>query len=254
MGMYCITQRTLLDTLYCPKWEGNPKERGYAYIHSWFILLSSKASLVAQTVKNLPAMQETWVQCLGGEDPLEKGMATYSSILAWRIPCTERNLVGYSLWGHKESNTTERLSFHFTLVNTQVSLEAQTIKNLPAIQETWVPSLGGENPLEKGMATHLVFLPGEFHRQRNLVGYSPWDHRVRHDWETLASLTLLLVNTQTVVMNLKDELTFIFHTIFPCYFFRGKQLHLLFMVGKWSNCLAAFYECILFVSLHCFRC
>ena len=41
---------------------------------------------MAQTVKNLPAMQETWVQSLGREDPLEKGMATHSSILAWRIP------------------------------------------------------------------------------------------------------------------------------------------------------------------------
>ena len=44
------------------------------------------ASLVTQTVKNLPAMQETWVQSLGQEDPLEEGMATHSSILAWRIP------------------------------------------------------------------------------------------------------------------------------------------------------------------------
>ena len=43
--------------------------------------------LVAQTVKNLPAMRETWVQPLGWEDALEKGMATHSSILAWRIPC-----------------------------------------------------------------------------------------------------------------------------------------------------------------------
>ena len=46
------------------------------------------ASLVAQQVKNLPAMQETWVQSLGWEDPLEKGKATHSSILAWRIPWT----------------------------------------------------------------------------------------------------------------------------------------------------------------------
>ena len=46
------------------------------------------ASLVAQLVKNLPAMQETWVQSLGCEDPLEKGTATVSSILAWRIPWT----------------------------------------------------------------------------------------------------------------------------------------------------------------------
>ena len=47
------------------------------------------ASLVAQTVKHLPAMQETWVQYLGQEDPLEKEMATHSSTLAWRIPWTE---------------------------------------------------------------------------------------------------------------------------------------------------------------------
>ena len=52
-------------------------------------LLSTIASLVTQTVKNLPTMWETQVQYLGQEDPLEKGMATHSSILAWRIPWTE---------------------------------------------------------------------------------------------------------------------------------------------------------------------
>ena len=46
------------------------------------------ASLVAQMVKNLPSMQETWVRSLGWEDPLEKGKATHSSILAWKIPRT----------------------------------------------------------------------------------------------------------------------------------------------------------------------
>ena len=48
----------------------------------------SWASLIAQLVKNPPAMQETWVLSLGWEDPLEKGTATHSSILAWRIPWT----------------------------------------------------------------------------------------------------------------------------------------------------------------------
>ena len=47
------------------------------------------ASQVAQSVKNLPVFQKTWVRSLGQEDPLEKGMATHSSVLAWRIPCTE---------------------------------------------------------------------------------------------------------------------------------------------------------------------
>ena len=54
---------------------------------------------MAQLVKNPPAMQVAWVRSLGWEDPMEKGMATHSSILAWRIP-----------WGCKESDTTERLS------------------------------------------------------------------------------------------------------------------------------------------------
>ena len=51
-------------------------------------LPKTRASLVAQLVKNPPATQETWVQILGWEDPLEKGKATHSSILAWRIPWT----------------------------------------------------------------------------------------------------------------------------------------------------------------------
>ena len=61
----------------------------YPLQYSW-------SSLVAHLVKNLPAMCETWVQSLGWEDPLEKGTATNSSILAWRIP-----------WGRKESDMTE---------------------------------------------------------------------------------------------------------------------------------------------------
>ena len=48
-----------------------------------------RASLVAQTVKKLPAVQETWVRSLGREDPLENGMVSHSSILAWRIQWTE---------------------------------------------------------------------------------------------------------------------------------------------------------------------
>ena len=54
-----------------------------------YLSIHLSISLVAQTVKNLPAMWEIWVRSLGWEDPLEKGMATLSSILAWRIPWTE---------------------------------------------------------------------------------------------------------------------------------------------------------------------
>ena len=64
---------------------------------------------LAQMVKNLSAMQETQVQSLGWEDPLERGMATHSSILPWRIPWTEEP-VGYCPWVHKESEVTELLT------------------------------------------------------------------------------------------------------------------------------------------------
>ena len=62
---------------------------GYPLQYSW-------AAHVAQLVKNPPAMRETWVQSLGWEDILEKGKATHSSILAWRIPWTESERVGHN--------------------------------------------------------------------------------------------------------------------------------------------------------------
>ena len=69
--------------------------------------------LGTQLVNNLPAMRETWVRSLGWEDTLEKEMATHSSILAWRIPQTEK-LGGLQSVGRKELDTTERLHFTFT--------------------------------------------------------------------------------------------------------------------------------------------
>ena len=66
-------------------------------------------------VKNLPAMQETQVRSLGWEDPLEKEMATPSSILARKKSHGQRKLVGYSPWGHKESEQLGNQHFHFTL-------------------------------------------------------------------------------------------------------------------------------------------
>ena len=70
---------------------------------------------MAQLVKNLPAMQETWVQPLGWEDPLEKGMATQSSILAWRIPM-DRGAQQATVHGaHKKLDTTKQLSTRYVL-------------------------------------------------------------------------------------------------------------------------------------------
>ena len=57
-------------------------------------------------VKNPPVIQESWVQSLGREDPLEKEMATHSSILAWRIPWTA-SMAGYNPWGHEDLDMTE---------------------------------------------------------------------------------------------------------------------------------------------------
>ena len=72
--------------------------------------LEFHVALVDQMVKNLPAMQEIWVRSVGQEDALEKGRATHSRILAWRIPWAEEPTMSYSPWGHKESDTTEQLT------------------------------------------------------------------------------------------------------------------------------------------------
>ena len=72
---------------------------------------------MAQRVKSLPAMQETQVRSLSWEDLLEKGMATHSSILAWRIPWTAEP-GGLQSLSHKESETTKQLHFQFLLVQT----------------------------------------------------------------------------------------------------------------------------------------
>ena len=80
-------------------WLGrSPRDgRGYPLQYSW-------ASLVAQLVNNPPAMQETWVRSLGWEDPLEQGMATHFSILAWRIPM-DRGAWGATVHGVAKSWT-----------------------------------------------------------------------------------------------------------------------------------------------------
>ena len=74
---------------------------------------------MAQTVKNLPAVQEAWVRSLGGEDPLEEGMETQSSSCL-ENPHGQRSLEGYSPWDPRESDRTERLTlslFHFQLAH-----------------------------------------------------------------------------------------------------------------------------------------
>ena len=68
------------------------------------------ASLMAQMVKNPPAMQEIWIQSLSWEDPLEEGMANPLQYSCLKNPHGQRSLMGYNLWGHKEPDMTEQLS------------------------------------------------------------------------------------------------------------------------------------------------
>ena len=72
-----------------------------------------------------------------------------------------------------------------------VSLVAQTVNNLPVVQETRVQSPGQEDALEKGWLPTPVFLPGEFHGQRSLVGYSPWGHKELDMTERLTHIHII---------------------------------------------------------------
>ena len=152
------------------------------------------ASLVAQMVKHLPAMQETWVLTLGQEDPLEKKMATHSSTLAWKIPWTEEPGRLQSMWSQRVGHDwATLLTFIWGAGFPSVSL----VKNPPAMQEpqeTWVQSLGHVEPLEEEMAT--VFLPGKIPRTEEPGGLQSMG--VTNSWIWLSTHTYIqhcLVNT-----------------------------------------------------------
>ena len=118
IGEYCLYNAVIIIIYTRTKMKHLEYQTALTYKQKWgavalllLCLLQAlvlQVSLVAQTVKNLPAMQETGVQSLGGEDPLEKGMATHSSILAWRIPWTEES-GGLHFIG-SQSDTTEQLT------------------------------------------------------------------------------------------------------------------------------------------------
>ena len=101
-------------------------------------------------------MWETWVRFLGWKDALEEGMATLSSILAWIILWTEEP---GGLHGVAKSRTLRQLlTLTLTFSLSLSPLMTQMVKNSPAMRETWVPSLGWEDPLEEGMAAHSSIL------------------------------------------------------------------------------------------------
>ena len=165
---------------------------------SYFPNVYSSWYLVAEMVKCLPTMQETRVQSLGWEDLLEKEMATHSSTLAWKIPWMKEPgsllSMGSQRVGHnwatslslsvvlktcRQSDSSvgkqsawnagdlglipgwgrsAREGIGYPLQYSWASLVAQLVKNLPAMQETWVQSLAWEDPLKNATATHSSIL------------------------------------------------------------------------------------------------
>ena len=114
--------------------------------------------LVAQTVKNLPAMQETWVLSLGREGSLEKGMATHASILAWRIPWTEEP-GGPQSWGRKSwtrpsTNTVSKIKH--TPVFFSFSLPGSLLNSLTSRASEMLPSSSFPQPLCPSLHRHVM--------------------------------------------------------------------------------------------------
>ena len=118
-------------------------------------------------------------------------MATHSSVLAWRIPGTGEPGGLQSRTRLKRLSSSSSSVFagchpYLSLSSNEIctgslasgtSLVAQTVKNLPAMQENWIQALGQEVPLRREWQPTLLFLPRESHGQRNLLGYSPWDQK-----------------------------------------------------------------------------
>ena len=132
-------------------------------------------SLVAQMVKHLPTMWETWVRSPDGEDPLEKEMATHSSTLAWKIPWekTDRlQSMGWQRVGHGWA----------TLLHLLQGLLRWHSGKEPAYQfrrhkrSRFDPRIG-KVPWRRKWLPISVFLPGKSHGQRSLAGYSLWGHK-----------------------------------------------------------------------------
>ena len=143
-------------------------------------------------------MLVTGVRSLGWEDPLEKKMAAHSSTFAWKIPWTEEP-------GRLQSVGLQRVGHDW---KTWTSLVAQTVKRLSTMQETWVPSLGREDPLEKEMAIYSSTIAWKI----------PWteepgrlqsmgSQRVRHDWATSLSLSLYTIMIRFYILIIKWVLT-----------------------------------------------
>ena len=138
---------------------------------------------MAQTAKHLPTMRETQIQPVGGEDLLEKEMATHSSILAWRIPQTEEP-GGLQSMGSQRVRHDGATSLHFSSppeLPWWLSGKESTCQCRRCGFNPWV----GKIPWRRQWQPTPVFLPGKSHGQRSLVGYSPQGHKESDTTERL---------------------------------------------------------------------
>ena len=133
------------------------------------MVIQSWASSVAQSIKSLPAMQETQIRSLDQEDSLEKEMATHSSILAWKIPWAEEP-------GRLQSMGVTRVGHDLVTKPPPRGLDGKesvcSAGRRPEFNP-WVRKI----PWRSEQLPIPVFLPREFHGQRSLAGYSPWCHK-----------------------------------------------------------------------------
>ena len=132
-------------------------------------MLLAQASLGAQTIKNLPAMWKTRVWSLGWEEPLKKEMATHSSILAWKIPWVEEP-------GRLQSIASQSVG-HDWATNTLLCYWLGGKESACQYRKCRFSPWFGKSPWRGKWKPTLVFLPGKFHGQRSLAGYSLWGHK-----------------------------------------------------------------------------
>ena len=141
-------------------------------------------------------MQETRVWSLVWEDPLEKEMATHSSILAWRTWTEEPSGLVHGVTKSQTWLSHEHLWDLWIYIHIGASLVAQMVKNLPAMRETWVWSLGWEDALVEGMATHSSILAWTIPWTEERGGLqSMVSQRVGHNWETKHSTGHIHIDT-----------------------------------------------------------
>ena len=153
-GMPLSTHTSVETPGHCStEWSKSEREKQILCVdaHIWNL----GTSLVAQTVKSLPAVQETQVWSLGREDPLKKGMAINSSILAWRIPWTEESCQVQSMWSQRVRHDWLSDTHMHTHIHTHTHIQTESRKmilmNLSAKQHSRHRNMGQTCGHNRGM-------------------------------------------------------------------------------------------------------